>query len=170
MATNERGHTIVASERYHTDGSCQPIIIALDDEGYITIYDSKNSYSTYFHIDEYTTYYNLLEQAYDHQEYDEDYEDYYYPDEIFLEKDEILWQFDVTFNNEYKGNWIYRDRIYKVEKALIDFKDRHVKSLTIEDIKAMMPKLNKLSWQKLMSIKINLQAIKEAKDGAETTV
>lgn len=170
MSTNERGHKIMLSEEYHPDGSYRPIFITLDDESYISILDDVNSYRTYFHSSEYDTYYNLLECAYDHEYYDEDEDEYCHPDELDLNEDEILWSFDIRFEKEYKGNWIIRDRIFKIEKAVQDFKDKYVKPLTIDDIKGMMLQPSELSLYRLMQIKKTLQVIKEAKDGAGTTV
>lgn len=144
---------ITEVKTYLIDESIRPITISLDDEDYIEVYDEINSYKSTFHKDEYNVYLNLLEQAYDYEEYDEDGDEYYNPDEIDLNEHEILWTFDIKFEKYYGGNWIIRDRIPQIKKAIDKFKNEYIQPLTIDDIKDLLQDRDNLSINKLLNMK-----------------
>ena len=121
------------------------IEIGLDDEDYIHIHNDRNSYYTYFKIDEVDTFYTLLDECRDYLEYDEDEDEEYHPDEIDTS------QWDWMFNDDFKGNYIIDDTIANVKEAVQQF-IVDTKPLSIDGIKSKVNELNSMSLAELQRI------------------
>lgn len=136
--------TIEDKTLIHGEWRDYTISIGLDNEDYIHIHNDRNSYYTYFRIDEVNKFYTLLDECRDYVEYDEDEDEEYHPDEI--DTSQWDWMFE-----DFKGNYIVDDDIDNVKTVLENFLIK-IKPLSIEDIKSKVDELNSMSLAELQRI------------------